>query len=177
MQWKEALFIKNKEEKINLEVYEALLLLPEIITSVFMPDYVQYGYKVTEPIYDEFVVAQNTVSVLKTFLLSTKANRTINLSYIFANDNHKLGILNDSISLADATKGWGIKIYLQLLANNRGLKLSNEKYNIADIYEGVAFEKLYTCVKQVKFNYDTIALDIISGDNWDSNAWDIGKYF
>ncbi len=37
MHWKEALFIKNKEGKINNEIYEALLRLPDIRDKVFFP--------------------------------------------------------------------------------------------------------------------------------------------
>ncbi|RDC54773.1 hypothetical protein DU508_19920 [Pedobacter chinensis] len=35
----------------------------------------------------------------------------------------------------------------------------------------------HICIKQIKFNYDAIAPDIINGEDWDSNSCNIGEYF
>ncbi len=176
MQWKEALFIKNKEGKINNEIYEALLKFPEIRNQVFVPDYKKYGYEVLEPVYHEFGTGSSITSVLRAYILSVKTNHVIALSYIFMNNSHELGIISDNILLADAVKGWGITICISLLAENRGIPI-DKKYNIPEIYEGNAVEKLEECIKQIKLNYDTIAPDIISGENWDSDAWNVGDNF
>lgn len=176
MQWKEALYIKNSEQKINQEIYEALLRLPEIRDECFSMYYKYYGYKRLELIYGEFETNRGLTSYIDFHLLSLKANRVIALSYIFMNNDYELGIISDNINLADATKGWGISIYLNLLAKNRGFNI-DERYNIPTIYSGNAVEQLEACMKQIKLNYDTIAPDIISGEHWDKDAWNIGAYF
>ncbi len=175
MKWKEALFIKNKEKKIDYELYDALLKLPEIREHIFMPDYKKNGYVVLEPNYFEFDVGFEQASGLNMFLTSKYADRLIGLSYIFSKTN-ELGIFNDTIRVLSAKNGWGVSINLSLLAKKKNLKLI-ESYEDPKIYTGSPEQKLEACLRQIKQNYDTIAPDIISGEVWDSNAWNIGGHF
>ncbi len=172
MQWKEALFIKNKEGKINNEIYEALLRLPDIRDKVFFPDYKKYGYIGCEPKFGEF----ETTSI-NFYLTSIRANRWITLSYIFMNNNFELGIINDNVRILNAGKGWTSNIWMSLLMENRKYALENKRYSIPEIYPGTPEQKLEACLRQIKLNYDYIAPDIISGENWDNDAWNIGGNF
>lgn len=177
MEWKEALFIKNKEGKINQNIYEALLKLPALRDEVFFPYYTKYEYIGCEPKYGEFETPRGFTSYVDFHLSSIKVNRWITLSYIFMNNSFELGIINDNIKILNADKGWDSNIYMNLLAKNRDYDMENKKYKFPEVYVGSPEQKLKACLKQVKQNYDTIAADIISGETWDSNAWNIGDYF
>lgn len=168
MQWKKELYSLVKKEVIKEKDYENLILLPSIRDKVFFPDYFKDNYLTIEP----NVVELETIVTINFHLISLEANRLLYLNYNFVKSLSLTlnGGFNDMI-LNLSESGTNNKIDMEILVNQKSKDPINNSYNRIETYSGNFTTKTFSCFNAIKLNYDKYASDIISGLNWEDNAW------
>lgn len=167
MEWKKDLYTLVKRGILDEFSLEKLVSLPNIRDKVFFPDYNNYCYLPTEIDVDEL----DTIVTINFHLISISTNRLLYLNYSFIKKQDQVfnGGFNDMIF--NLTRKEENKIDMDILVKNRFDIDLKPNYNRIDNYEGDFLKKIEECLSKIKFNYDTYALDIINGENWDRNAW------
>jgi len=171
MEWSIDTYIRDNPDNLTLEDLMEIQVLREIRNQVFFPDYKQYGY-----IPKESLIGQMSISgsnSLELGLISVSANRSLWVGYTWSvkkDVDNKFGMFSQRISILNEEYGWDNMIEIDILAMKRaGVDIKN--YQLICDYPGSFEEKSMACLKQIKYNFDTYARDIISGENWDRNAW------
>lgn len=168
MEWKKDLCSLVKLDILTeIEKFE-LFKLSVIRDKIFRNYFDGYGYLTEETNLKK----QDKINIINIGLFSIGANRKIQLRYLFYDNHNPLnGSFIDTIYIFNESKGWDIKIDMDVLVKKRTGILLKEGYNTLRFYKGTFEEKLTSCLNTIKYNYDTYALDIISGENWDRETW------
>jgi hypothetical protein len=172
MEWSIDTYIRDNPENLNGEDLVKIQVLPEIRNQVFFPDYEQYGYISQEPLIVQ--LDAGGINSLKLGLISVTANRLLSVRYTWFSQetqNKKDGLFSELIFILNEESGWDNTIYLDIIAKKRFNVDLGKRYQDLMEYPGNFEEKSIACLRQIKYNYDTYARDIISGENWDRNAW------
>jgi len=166
----EALF--NATANLTAQDIEALNMLPILRDEIFSDYDEQLGYLSVEPSFEE-VDEEKKAYKINIPLTSFKANRTLMIAYVFKADENPLkAVITDFIKGLDIEPVWNAWIDMDILMQKRGAIKDSLDYRRLENYSGSLAERLKACLEQIKFNYDTYALDIISGEHWDNTAHD-----
>jgi hypothetical protein len=169
MEWSIDTYIRDNPDNLSREDLNKIYTLPEIRNQVFFPDYEQYGYIPREVRVKKTIL---NINIIDMCLISVSTNRLLTLGFTW-NLEGKIenGNFDDYIYKFTAETGGDNSIHIDLLVKNRlQLDLSPDYRNTRN-YTGSFQDKSIACFKAIKYNYDTYARDIISGENWDRNAW------
>jgi hypothetical protein len=172
MEWSIDTFIQDNPYNIPDEELYRIERLPEFRNRVFFPDYEQFGYIPRESMVTH--LGSGGLISVGIGLVSFSANRLLTLSYSWFSKEtgkNREGTFGGLIFILDEAGGPGNSIHLDILVRKRfnidlGFGLENLR-----CYPGNFEEKSIACLKQIKFNYDTYARDIISGENWERDVW------
>lgn len=173
MQWKEAIFTLNRQNIIKNNEVDVLLRLPQIRDEIFFPDYSKYSYKGEEPLYSiEPVNIFFAFKKLDISLFSTITQRQLKLCFNFSSDCLNSSISDEILNLSTCRNN---NIDIEILLRKRNGK-EDIQYKILGNYFGTLENRIRAVLEQIKYNYDSYAQDIISGANWDDDAWDDSYY-
>jgi hypothetical protein len=174
MKWNEALFTLNSDNLLDQQQLQELLNLSSQRDKVFASYIEDYWYEPEREYYYETKMPDSIVSTFQMGLISQMTNRRLSLGLSFLqNGDIYHGTINDSIFITDKDHGWGNMIEMDILIKKRKGAEHIPDYRRLSNYDGTLEEKLYSCLTQIKINYDTYALDIISGEFWDDKARDL----
>ena len=172
MEWSIDTYIQDNPDKLGIDDLIRIQELIGIRNQVFFPDYEQYAYMPQEAVISQ--TGNDGLNYLKLGLISVSANRILLVGYIWDSKvpiNKREGIFSGSIGILNEKYGWDNLIHIEILAMKRFNIELGKNYGNLGSYPGCFEEKSMACLKQIKYNFDTYARDIISGENWDRNAW------
>ncbi|WP_316801498.1 hypothetical protein [Pedobacter frigidisoli] len=170
MKWKEALHTLNKNGLLPPQDLEALLLMPSFRDEVFFPTYTNLGYTAIEPVF-ETLSRQLNMFRINISITSWVTRRLLDLAFVFQpGKDINCSIVNDRIYNIDFTSSLGHAVDMHILNSLRTEKPLDIDYRRLNRYVGNTDAKIKMCLEQIRYNYDTIAPDIIDGSVWITNA-------
>ncbi|KLT63939.1 hypothetical protein [Pedobacter sp. BMA] len=170
MKWKEALYGLNKNGLIAPQDLDALLLIPKLRDEVFFPAYSALGYTAKEPVF-ETLSRELNVYRINISISSVITRRLLDLAFVFQpGKDINCSIVNDRIYNIDFTSSLGHAVDMHILLSLRTEKSLDIDYRRLNRYIGSTDAKIKMCLEQIRYNYDTIAPDIIDGNVWLTNA-------